>query len=227
MHGDFDISAYADKIRDMVVDGLKKTRTAAAVSGAIARVACFAEETLADNLANREAQHIACRAGCGTCCVVNVSILFPEAIAIAAYVRREFSGEEFAGAKERTDKLYAGSRWLDEEERLFLRHPCAFLDEAGACAIYPVRPFLCRSVTSTDPESCLQAVALPALGESRPVLMNLFQKSLMSSTFEAMGRGLDEMGLDSRGVRLTEAVKILLDRPELAEEFMAGRRIDL
>jgi hypothetical protein len=82
-------------------------------------------------------------------------------------------------------------------------------------------------MTSTDSDSCLQAIAMPALGEFKPVLMNFFQKSLMSATFEALGQALDESGLDSRGVRLTEAVKALLEEPELAEEFGAGRRIEL
>ena len=82
-------------------------------------------------------------------------------------------------------------------------------------------------MTSTDPENCFQTVSLPALGEFKPVLMNLYQKSLMDATFEALGRALDEKGLDSRGVRLTEAVKALLEEPEVAEEFGAGRRIEL
>jgi Fe-S-cluster containining protein len=159
--------------------------------------------------------------------MVNVSVLFPEAIAIVSHVQKEFSGEEFIELKKRVDQLYVGSRWLDDEERLFLRRPCAFLNEAKACAIYPVRPLLCRSVTSTDSEACLQAIALPTLGEWKPVLMNLFQKSLLNATYDGVGEGLAEMGLDSRGVRLTEAVKALLDKPELAEEFAAGNRIAL
>jgi hypothetical protein len=49
----------------------------------------------------------------------------------------------------------------------------------------------------------------------------------MNATFEALGQALDETGLDSRGVRLTEAVKALIEEPELAEEFGAGKRIAL
>jgi Fe-S-cluster containining protein len=227
MQRHFDFSSYADKVRAVVVEELESARSEAAICGTTSRITSLAEETLAENIGFHGPEHIACRAGCGTCCVLNVSTLLPEAIAIAAYVQREFSEEEFTRLKERIDQLYADSRWLDEEERLFLRRPCAFLDEAKSCAIYPVRPLLCRSMTSTDSDSCLQAIAMPALGEFKPVLMNLFQKSLMNATFETLGQVLDEMGLDSRGVRLTEAVKALLEEPELAEEFGAGKRIAL
>lgn len=225
MDRDFDFSAYAEQVRELTERELRGVRSAAAIGRARGRVVALAEETLAAH--SRDPEHIACRAGCGTCCCVNVSVLFPEALSIAAYVRGEFSGEAFSLLKERIDRLYTDSRWLDDEERVFLRRPCAFLTEEQACAIYPVRPLLCRSVTSTDPEVCLQAIALPALGEGRPVLMNLFQKSLMSTTYEAMGLGLEASGLDARGVRLTEAVKAFLEEPELAQEFCTGRRIAL
>lgn len=227
MDRNFDFSAYAGKVRGFAVEELSRGRSASAICRTMAGVVSLAEETLAGNLDPSDHERIACRAGCGTCCVVNVSVLLPEAVAIAAHVQREFSGEEFTRTKGRIEELYAGSRWLDDEERLFLRRPCAFLDDGGSCAIYPVRPLLCRSVTSTDPEDCLQAIALPALGESIPVLMNLFQKALMDATFEGFGSALEEAGLDSRGVRLTEAVRALLEKPELAEEFGEGRRIEL
>lgn len=227
MGGDFDFVAFAKGIEGMVADELVGTPNAIAVGEMMRRLAALAEETLSEGLDGRESELIACRAGCGNCCVVNVSVLFPEAVAIAGYVQRSFPREELEKLKGRIDELYTRSRWLDDEERVFLRRPCAFLNEADACAIYPVRPLLCRSVTSTDPEACLQAIAMPALGESKPVLMNLFQKSLMNATFEGLGHALEQLGLDCRGFRLTEAVKALLEEPGLATEFAEGRRISL
>jgi Fe-S-cluster containining protein len=227
MGSDFDFSTYAGIVKDVTLEELRGARDASSIRGAMVRLVSLPEETLTENIDGRGREHIACRAGCGTCCMVNVSVLFPEAIAIVSHVQKEFSGEELIELKKRVDQLYAGSRWLDDEERLFLRRPCAFLNEANACAIHLVRPFLCRSVTSTDPDACLEAIALPALGEWKPVMMNLFQKSLLNATYEGLAEGLAEMGLDSRGVRLTEAVKALLDKPELAEAFGAGRRIEL
>jgi len=227
MDREFDFIAYAKRIQGMAAEVFSGAPPAAAIGAAMGRLTARAEETLAEYLDGREGEHIACRAGCGICCVVNVSVLFPEAVAIVDCVQRSFSREDLAKLKTRIDELYLRSRWLDDEERLFLRRPCAFLNEANACAIYPVRPLLCRSVTSTDPESCLQAIAMPALGESKPVLMNIFQKSLMNATFEGLGQALEQLGLDSRGVRLTEAVKALLEEPELAAAFAAGYRMSL
>jgi Fe-S-cluster containining protein len=227
MGRDFDFVAYSKKIQGMVAGELAGALSAAAIGEAMGRLAALAEETLDECLDGREREHIACRAGCGICCVVNVSVLFPEAVAIVEHAQRCFSKEDLARLRKRIDELYLRSRWLDDEERLFLRRPCAFLNDSDACAIYPVRPLLCRSVTSTDPQSCLQAIAMPALEESKPVLMNLFQKSLMNATFEGLGQALEELGLDSRGMRLTEAVKRLLDEPELVAGFAAGGRMSL
>ena len=59
-----------------------------------------------------------------------------------------------------------------EEERIMARQPCAFLDGSGSCSIYPVRPLLCRSITSTDADACREALSMLALGENQPISYN-------------------------------------------------------
>lgn len=221
----FDMHGFTREVDALAAKELSSVSGAAGLGGLVAAVVDMAEEALAHHLDAAEAAHIACRAGCGSCCVVNVSVLFPEAVAIVDYLQRCPPTSARARQEERLDALFRDSRWLDDEERLFLRRPCAFLDTAGACTIYPVRPLLCRAVTSTDPEACRQAIAFAALGETRPVQMNLFQKSLMEAAYAGLGRALETAGLDGRGLRLTVAVKQLLDDPGLAAGFAAGGRL--
>jgi len=218
----FDFEGFASGIDRELARDLKEVETPGGLAEALGRTVTAAEEELAARLDAAEEAHIACKAGCGICCMVNVAVLFPEAVAIVGYLNRHFNKSEAALLKARVAELYRQIRWLDEEERLFLRQPCAFLDERGSCSIYPVRPLLCRSVTSIDPEDCRQAITSPALGETRSVLMNLFQKTLMEAAFRGVGKALSDAGLDARGMTLTAAVKHLVDEPEMAQAYLGG-----
>lgn len=69
----------------------------------------------------RAADALACRRGCDSCCAPGLSVLPVEAESIARHL--EAHG------------IAAGMR----------ADRCAFLDDDGACRIYPVRPLLCRT----------------------------------------------------------------------------------
>jgi Fe-S-cluster containining protein len=221
----FDFDHYAAKIQQMVIDNLKGAKSAADISRVMRLVTELAEKELRENISSEEKAHIACQAGCHTCCVVNVSVLFPEAVAIAEYLKKHFMRDDFEKLAVRINALYSSIRWLDDEERIFLRRSCAFLDDAGCCSIYLVRPLMCRSITSTDPERCKEAIGLQALGEAKPILMNLFQKALMEATFNGVAQGLEGLVMDSRGMRLTESVKLLMDKPGSVEDYLSGEPI--
>jgi len=169
----------------------------------------MAESALARN--RGDATRIACRAGCGHCCVLNVAVLEPEAVTIVAYLERKLPPSQFTSLRRQIDDLHGTLRWLDDEERIRLRRPCAFLDQEGTCSIYPVRPLLCRGLNSTDPENCRQALELLFLDEEPKILSNLFQSALFSQTFLALARAMENAGLDSRSRELTTAVKSHLD----------------
>ena len=155
---------------------------------------------------------IACTAGCRTCCVVNVSVALLEGTSIARFVRRQEPGYTEA-VMGRLDRLWSEVRGLADDERLMLRKDCAFLDARGWCGIYPVRPLICRGVTSTDPEACRQALAGEAFGETRPVLMHRYQQQLYETLFLGMVAGLEQAGCDGRSFQLTGLVRYLLNNP--------------
>jgi Fe-S-cluster containining protein len=221
----FDTESYARDIRNGVLAELKKESGSRALSSAVHRVVQKAERDLADRLCDRERSHIACAAGCGVCCMVNVAVLFPEAVVIVEHLRENLAEKDLACLTAKVETLYRKIIWLDDEERVFLRRPCAFLDEGGCCSIYPVRPLLCRSVTSTDPERCRQAIASHALGDSEPILMNLLQKAIMEAAYQGMGLALEEAGMDGRGMKLTVAVKHLLHHPQRVSAYLSGAEV--
>ncbi len=195
-------------------------RLESAMADALARVdgALFARQPA------KEREHIACRAGCGTCCVVNVGVLYPEALRIVRHLQQTLTPEALHQLRQRLGEMYHQTLGLDDEERLFLRKPCLFLDAAQNCSIYTVRPILCRSVTSANAEDCRDALASVALGEESPVLMNLLQKESWEQLFTLWGEVIEAAGLEGRSQRLVTALYQLLPQAEPEEIFWSGAR---
>lgn len=171
-----------------------------------------------------DCSQVACAAGCGSCCRVNVAVLLPEAVAVVNYLN-QIPSPGSAELAARVRELYRRTAGLDEQERLQLQAPCAFLSEQGVCQVYPVRPLLCRSVTSTDPAACRAALTTTALEQAPSVLMNLQQKALCEAAFIALAETARELNLDDRSTTLTTAVYHLLEQPDLAEAWLAGESV--
>ena len=172
------------------------------------------ETTLADHLTPEDHKMMACAAGCSSCCVVNVSVLSPEAVNIACYLRHNLATDDLEQLQHSMKKMVNVISGLDEEERIALRRKCIFLNAQGQCDIYPVRPLLCRALTSTSASDCRDALAMQAFGEQVPVMMNLFQKNLFDVTFQGLAAALEDTALNARGMELTEAVLQQLRRAE-------------
>ena len=72
-----------------------------------------------------------CTRGCHECCLPDLTILTLEAASIVQYLLDH---------PELIDRL----RTLEQEDPHQGKR-CSFLNKEGACGIYPVRPFICRS----------------------------------------------------------------------------------
>jgi Fe-S-cluster containining protein len=221
--GNFDFTSYKSRTRDRMVRQCLNEKDLDGMLDELQQAASEAEATIAlHRFGDRSL--IACGPGCSGCCVVNVSTLLPEGIAIARYVRQqspEHEQEIFA----RLDSLWCEIRGLEDEDRLFMRRTCGFLDEQGRCEIYPVRPLLCRSVTSTDANSCREALAGKIFGEDKPVLMHQFQQAIYETLFAGIAEGLEATGIDGRSYQLTGLVRFLLQNPAAESGWLCGKRL--
>lgn len=182
-------------------------------------------ERLLQQRPQQEREPIACGPGCGNCCVVNVSTLLPEGVAISRYLQR-FNNRTQLLLDERLESLWQRVRGLDESERLAAQIPCAFLDEHGCCMVYPVRPLLCRSITSTDMHSCREALSITMFDEERPVLMYQYQQQLYEGLFIEFAARLEEGGIDGRSFQLSGLVRYLRKNPAAEAELLTGHRLD-
>jgi len=80
-----------------------------------------------------------CRAGCAACCQVELTVSEVEAAAIFSYLRELPAHVRAALAKARTPLSAAAAQQAHVSPR------CAMLKDDDTCAIYPVRPLVCRS----------------------------------------------------------------------------------
>lgn len=222
---DFNFQGYSNHFRNAAVTLVGSARTPVEVAGSTHLLVTAVERDLRRFGDGAAMGFIACHAGCSSCCILNVSVLFPEAIALCRFLRNRLSYRVLSLLRDRIAELHIRTRWLDDEERAAIHEPCAFLDGNGCCLVHPARPLLCRSVTSLDPSLCREVLTAPPLSEASTIPMNLFQKGLMEAAYHGFSAALEQLRLDGRAWRLTSAVHRLLSVPGAAGEFLAGKQV--
>lgn len=92
--------------------------------GTLAELEQFHDEVSrrADALAARHGARIRCASGCSACCVDGLRVFAIEA-----------------------ERIRRGAQELLSEGRPHALGACAFLDDAGRCRIYALRPYVCRT----------------------------------------------------------------------------------
>ena len=100
---------------------------------------------IADEALDAAAPYIACGRGCAACCYGPVSLIATEAERIAA-----FSGRKMTRLPVRPLDV------VEKSEKRFSMMACPFLGPDNLCAIYDVRPMMCRNNHSlaSDPALC-------------------------------------------------------------------------
>ncbi len=206
---DFDFGSFTRQLEDEAADILGRDSSPEKRIAAVQMVRQRAEEALASEPETCLSE-VACGPGCGHCCVVNVSVLLPETESVIADLRERLDSGELADLARRVEDLYRRIAGLADDERPLLYAPCVFLDAQKSCSIHSVRPLMCRSITSTDPQRCREAISLQAFGEPPSILSNLFQSALFEHSFIALARALGRTGHRSTSSTLTASLRQLL-----------------
>lgn len=92
---------------------------------------------------------LACRLGCSHCCHYPVGVTYPEAMRLAAAVRKH---PELVEHLQREHRDAAADDWNE-----LVGRPCPLLRE-NACAVHEARPMPCRALGSTDDAACAAAL---------------------------------------------------------------------
>ncbi|XOV94781.1 MAG: YkgJ family cysteine cluster protein [Bacteroidota bacterium] len=95
-------------------------------------------------------QCISCKKGCSACCSTRVTITEDEGLLIKDYIEKHNIEYDLVKIDRLRNLDSDGWNSIPVEER-----KCAFLDNNGACKIYPVRPTTCRKLMVTsDSQQC-------------------------------------------------------------------------
>jgi Fe-S-cluster containining protein len=164
------------------------------------------------NIPEEEASHMQCRRGCSHCCRVHVPVLCLEADTIAEYLSSSLSEDRLEELRKKLHYIKVQIAGYDEQERIVANIPCGFLGEKGECGIHPVRPLVCRSVTSADADACRRAMKMSIYEEHAFIPMNIMHKSIYDTAFIALADAMKSLDIDCRGFEISEAVLNRLDK---------------
>lgn len=160
---------------------------------------------------------VACDRGCATCCTVRVTATAPEVLYIARYLR-ESEPAECARLVRRLVEADSDTRDADADDRVALRAACPFIDDDGACAIYPVRPLACRGHASHDRKAC----DLAACGRIDEIPYSVAHRMVRSLVQNALQSALRDAGCSWASYELNHALMLALAAPESEATWLAG-----
>ncbi|KQX96857.1 hypothetical protein ASD28_17350 [Massilia sp. Root133] len=111
---------------------------------------------IANRMTEALAPHVACRAGCSSCCHMNTIIYEHEAIRLAEVSGRKMTRLPFRPS----DVVFA-------EGLKFNGRPCPFLVE-NRCSVYEDRPLVCRTHHSLREDATQCSMEIPTSLQVRP-----------------------------------------------------------
>jgi Fe-S-cluster containining protein len=208
----------------MVMEIVSGGRTAAQALDLAQAAIIWAEQLVARFEAeNRLPQALACQPGCHFCCHNQVELTPPEALLLGHYVEKNFSDEEkqaLAASLERSVKIRAGK---NKQESAHLRRelPCPLLKDRR-CAVYPVRPLVCRAMHAFDAGHCEAALNSPDLIRDE---YYAHRQVFTMSVVQGLRDACQKMGCQSGSLDLARALRDFFSQPRPSDRWIRGEKV--
>jgi Fe-S-cluster containining protein len=167
---------------------------------------------------------IVCRAGCAYCCFTQVVELTPaEALLLGDYVDQHFPAAEKQGLVKRVARNLRLKAGQDKREVAARRRqlPCPLL-RAKQCAVYEVRPLLCRAMHSLAVEQCRQDLIYQKVPHFE-FYSHRFE--IVLSISAGLAAGSQAMGCQGRPLDLAGALRDYFTHDRPVEEWLQGRLV--
>jgi Fe-S-cluster containining protein len=216
--------AIANRVEAMVMEIVSAGRTAAQALELAQAAIIWAEQLVARFEAeNRLPRALACQPGCHFCCHNQVELTPPEALLLGDYVEKHFSDEEkqaLAASLERSVKIRAGKN--KPEIAHFRRElPCPLLKDRR-CAVYPVRPLVCRAMHAFDAGHCEAALNSPDLIRDE---YYAHRQVFTMSVVQGLRDGCRKMGCQSDSLDLARALRDFFGQPRPSDRWIRGEKV--
>lgn len=158
---------------------------------------------------------LACRRGCASCCTQLVSVTAPEALWVAATIRRR------ARTVEKVRAADVQTRSLLMEERLKSHIVCPLLED-DACSVYASRPLGCRHFVSVNLDAC---IATFVHGAEPQIPMPASHTDILYAIRMALYAAMRLKGLKDAAYELNAAVMTALKFEDAEARWLAGEDI--
>jgi Fe-S-cluster containining protein len=165
-----------------------------------------------------------CKPGCHYCCYNLPMVTPPEALLVGYHVAQNFTDQAKKEISGSVEMILERIKDLSPYDVAMMRHelPCIFLED-GMCRVYPVRPAVCRTCSSTSAEHCKM------IFETRNHRARLRCYQHMREIFHTVhSRLVDhclEMGCQADPLPLAEAMKDYFNYPEPIDAWLQGEII--
>lgn len=199
--------------RDSLRDGIRQQSLIRAASD----VAAFADEAIAI-VRSEYRPHLDCREGCSYCCrKPGVLASIPEVLRILETVRATWNDDAKLHLRERANAYAAQIDGHDFNESTNASVPCPLLED-GRCAVYAVRPLVCRGYNSTRVDACRRASVDHSVGV--PIFAML--KDVTDGATVGAAQTLDAHGVNDALVDLGTSLQIALSAGDDFPDAVAG-----
>jgi len=165
-----------------------------------------------------------CKPGCHYCCYNLPMVTAPEALLIGYHVAKNFTDYEQKEIGGRIEMILHRIEDLSPYDVAMIRHelPCIFLKD-GVCRVYPVRPAVCRTCSSTSAEHC------KIIFESRDHRARLRCYQKIREIFHTVhSRLIDrsrEMGCQADALQLAAAIRDYFRHPDPIDSWLHGETV--
>lgn len=162
-----------------------------------------------------------CKPGCHYCCYNLPMVTALEALLIGYHVEQNFTDHKKKKITARIKNILERIDGISHYEVAMMRHelPCIFLED-GMCIVYPVRPVVCRTCTSTSAEHCKM------IFESRNHRARLRCYQHIREIFQTVHSGLvdrcREMGCQADALPLAESIRDYFRHSMPVEAWLQG-----
>lgn len=165
---------------------------------------------------------IVCQSGCHYCCFNQVEVSPPEALLIGAHLERCLSAAEKAALIEELERAIRLKSGKSRSEIAGLRKElrCPLL-RGGLCAVYEVRPMVCRAIHAVEAGQCERAFRL---AENTGVEFYSHRNIIIGSILKGLLAGCRETGCQAEALDLAQALRDFFAAPDPLEQWLAGKR---
>jgi Fe-S-cluster containining protein len=168
-------------------------------------------------------QPIACQSGCDACCYNQVELTPPEALLIGHHIEKYFSEaakDLLLGHVARIIQLTAGKGKSEIAARRG-QIPCPLLAKR-TCAVYPIRPLVCRAMHGLDATRCEAELRAGSLAASR---YYPHRHEIALSVSAGVLAGCREVNCQAATLSLAQALQDYFSQANPVEKWISGEEV--